>query len=1183
MPPSSNRGMDVNGHQGQAQGQGQSDRRGPVVDADEAERICAEFEQAWRSGTRPRMEDWLDRAASEEKRLLLKDLLEIELHARQQQGDLPVIEDYAQRFPEDQELIAAIFAKHVRQRLGDYEILREIGHGGMGVVYQAQHRLLNQIVALKVLPEPALGDRQAVRRFQREMLSVGSLNHQNIIRALNAGAERDVHYLVMEYVDGWDFRELVAQQGRLAPGAACELIRQAAVGLQYIHEHDMVHRDIKPANLMLARDGTVKVLDLGLARLETRHRSRGLTHPGSPMGTVDYMAPEQWADSSAVDIRADIYSLGCTLFFLLAGQPPDAMNAGETPSRRRMSKQQTHPPVAALRPDCPPDVDKILALMLAEEPDERFDTPGEVADALSVLADARQVAVLVSASHQDTNAGGRAFALGRVAEVATHAEAARPISPGRFGGRASRAAQRRPGWGLEIVGGAAILLLALAVWLALRVHGGATAAPAASAGATVADAQAMAAELCSLPGLNGRWWFDEMPWLIPSVRESLTLVMTADTSRPEEKDGFQDAHWLWNPNTRAVQDRLVDLVLPARDKLTSAQSALVAELLAVSQQDFGDEQLAARLGDALARFVPAIDASGKWSAADLHTRAVVQHKIVTINHDRSLAEAAAKSYDAALAAYGSQGEIACALRARCLVDSGQLYALVFQDYAAARRRFREARALPAVPLLLRADAWLNEGIASAAVNRNTADKYAEAGYALTQAEQLLQDAEPGRLNHPLLAHVHERFAWILMDQWNVRKANQEFQEARNIRFDNYWKSKNDFAQIFVFHNDHGQAMAERYCGDERMARAQYELVIGEIEKALAKANAQSDRPGWQRFRRDLRERWSNSCERRADCELYGGAASGAGVDLKEAARLYAVARDQADDPAVRIAMSCKRSLVLALAGQAAEAQQELRQTAVTQQVVIGVQEERVRLLRKLAEATLLLKSTEPAAGLTAVRAFLKEFDLDPNYPDRHRRETQELQLLAAELLIATELQQKDHEPAVADLTFLDRLIAAFPYREQMLPYLRRYYDLAIEAAAASDPERAAGYVLASRDERPVSQATLLLFHFTSRRGLAIVRPGNAAAVGYPLAFGREAIQQAAAGGRSLTLPAELVESVLRDRNAGHKVVPFWSDARCWAKADSALSRHDWPFGSQLDLDPPREHTAGAASPDRRGS
>jgi len=1162
----------VNGHQGQ------SDRSGPIFAAGEADRICAEFEQAWRSGAGPRIEDWLDRLAPAGRRALLQDLLAIELHARQQQGDLPVVEEYARRFPENLELVAAIIEKHVRRRLGDYEILREIGHGGMGVVYQAQHRLLNQIVALKVLPEPALGDRQAVRRFQREMLSVGSLNHPNIIRALNAGEARNVHYLVMEYVDGWDFGELVALHGRLAPGAACELIGQAAIGLQYIHEHDMVHRDIKPANLMLARDGTVKILDLGLARLDPRHRSRELTHPGFAMGTVDYMAPEQWVDSSAVDIRADIYSLGCTLFFLLTGQTPDAMKAGDTRSRRRMGRQQTHPSVAALRGDCPPDVDQILELMLAEEPDERFDTPGEVAGALRALADARQVAALVSAGRQNPAAGRGAVAAGPIAKAATHPRAAKQTSYDGFGARIVRGAKRRPGWSWEVVGGAAILLVVLAVWLTLRFHGGTPSTPAQLAVTMPGDPQSMSAELCSLPGLNGRWWFDEMPWLIPSVRESLAGdVALAGVPRAEDQGGFQDAHWLWNPNIRAVRDRLVDLVVPARDKLTPAESALVAELLAVSRQDFGDEQLAARLGGALARFVQTIDASGKWSAADLHTRAVVQHKIATITNDRSLAEAAAKSYGAALAAYASRDQTVCPLRARCLVDSGQLHALVLQDYAESRRCFREARSLPAVPLLLQAEAWLNEGIASAAVNPNTADKYAEAGFALTQAQQLLQDAEPGRLNHPLLAHVHERYAWILMDQWNVRKASQEFKEARNIRFDNYWKSQNDFAQIFVFHNDHGQAMAERYSGDARIARAQYDLVIGEIEKALAKVDAESDHSGRLRFRRDLRERWSNSCERRADCELYGGAASGAAVDLKEAARLYAVARDQADDPAVRIAMSCKRSLVLALAGQIAEAQQELGQTTVAQQVVIGVQEERVRLLRKLAEATLLLKTTGAAAGLAAVRAFLKEFDLDPNYPDRHRRETQELQLLAAELLVAAQLQRGLREEAVADLVWLDRLIAAFPYREQMLPYLRRYYDLAVEAVAAGDPERAAGYILASRDQRPVSEATLLLFHFTSGRGLAILRPGNGAAVCYPLAFGREDIRQAADGGPPVTLPQELVESVLRDRDGGRKVVAFWSDAPCWTKAEQAILEQHWPFGNQLDLDQPPQHTAEGVS------
>ena len=376
----------------------------PLSDVEQAELACAEFERGWRAGTGPRIEEWLDRVPAEERSLLFCELLEIELHARQQRGDLPEEEDYAKRFPEYQEVVAALFAKWVRKRLGDYDILREIGHGGMGVVYQAQHRLLNQIVAIKVLPESSLGDRQAVRRFQREMLSIGRLNHPNIIRALNAGQDRGVHYLVMEFGDGLDFRELVGQSGWLSPGAACELIRQAAVGLQHIHEHGLVHRDIKPANLMLARDASVKILDLGLARLETRQMSRDLTHPGMAMGTVDYMAPEQWVDSSAVDIRADIYSLGCTLYFLLTGQPPNVMAMRESPAARRSGRPPTHPSVASLRRDCPQDLDKILELMLAEEPDERFDTPGEVADAIGVFADPGEVVPLASECRRDAGA-----------------------------------------------------------------------------------------------------------------------------------------------------------------------------------------------------------------------------------------------------------------------------------------------------------------------------------------------------------------------------------------------------------------------------------------------------------------------------------------------------------------------------------------------------------------------------------------------------------------------------------------------------------------------------------------------------------------------------------------------------------------------------------------------------------
>jgi hypothetical protein len=1140
----------------------QSDDEVPLSDVEQAELACTEFALGWQAGTGPRIEDWLVRVPADQRGLLFGELLEIELHARQQRGDLPEEEDYARRFPEHHELVAALFAKWVRKRLGDYEILREIGHGGMGVVYQAQHRLLDQVVAIKVLPESSLGDRQAVRRFQREMLSIGRLNHPNIIRALNAGQDRGVHYLVMEYGDGPDFRELVGQYGRLSPGAACELIRQAAVGLQHIHEHSLVHRDIKPANLMLSRDASVKILDLGLARLETRQMSRDLTRPGVAMGTVDYMAPEQWVDSSAVDIRADIYSLGCTLYFLLTGQPPNAMAMKESPLPFRSVRLPTHPSVASLRRDCPQDLDKILELMLAEEPDERFDTPGEVADAIGVFADPAELIPLAAEGRREALTDKDKAAAGPTAAPTTRSGR---LALGGIGSRLTKTHGDRLGWSYEAIGGVAILLAVLAMWLGVRFLDRGAVAPSVTPQAGGESFTAVAAELAALPGLNGRWWFDETPWLIPSVREHLAggEDLQAAAADGSNGDRFRDARWVWEPNIRAVQESLVDLVRASLEKLSPAQSASVADLLTLSGEDLGDEPLAERLRNALERFEQGHEAGKTWSAADLHSRAVLQHKIAMISNDLELAKKAAESYEAALAAYAPQGPVAVALRARCLVDGGQLHALLFKDYPEARRRFREARSLPGISVLLQAEAWLNEGIASAAANPNAADKYAEAGAALTQAQQLIQDAGPALANHPLLAHVHERYAWILMDQWNVSKASQEFQEARNIRFDNYWKSKNEFAQIFVFHNDHGQAMAERYCGDERIARAKYDLVIGAVEKALAQTEPQPDQPGWQRLRRDLRERWSNSCERRADCELYGGAASNAAVDLQEAARLYAIARDQADDPAARIAMCCKRSIILALDGQTAEARQELGQTRVAQQVVIGVQEERVRLLRKLAEATLLVKAPEPEAGVTALRAFLKAFDLDANYPDRHRRETQELQLFAAELLIATQRNQPFDAAAVADLSFLDRLIAAFPYRDQMLPYLRRYYDLAIEVVAQSDPQRAAGYVLAARDQRPAAEATMLLFHFGAARGRAIVYRADKAAW-FPLDFGRAGVKQAAAGGPPLALPPELIELVSADKAAGRDVVVYWTDSRCWSKAESALRKIDWPFGSQLD-------------------
>ena len=272
-------------------------------------------------------------------------------------------------------------------RMGNYEILGRLGAGGMGTVFKARHRRMKRVVALKVLSRQAAGSEKFVGRFQREVEAIARLSHPNIVMAFDADEGEAGPFLVMEFVNGRDLASEVETGGPLPAAAAVDRILQAARGLEYAHAQGIVHRDIKPGNLLRDADGVVKVADLGLARLSDTEGGPGgstsLTQAGTVFGTVDYMSPEQAVDSGDVDQRADIYSLGCTLYFLLTGLPP--YQGGTVMAVMLKHRDAPIPCLCAARPDLPAELDAVFRRMVAKTPADRYPTMAELAAALEQL------------------------------------------------------------------------------------------------------------------------------------------------------------------------------------------------------------------------------------------------------------------------------------------------------------------------------------------------------------------------------------------------------------------------------------------------------------------------------------------------------------------------------------------------------------------------------------------------------------------------------------------------------------------------------------------------------------------------------------------------------------------------------------------------------------------------------
>lgn len=255
--------------------------------------------------------------------------------------------------------------------LGKFKLLGHLGTGGMSSVYLAQHNLSQQTRAIKVLPRKRVTDKSYLDRFYREGQAAAALNHPNVVRIYDICSEADTHFMVMEHVKGADLYDIVKDGGPMKAEVAAQYIMQACQGLKHAHEKGMVHRDIKPANLLRTDDGVIKILDLGLALFQQEdEESLTVLHNEKVMGTADYLSPEQAVNSHNVDHRADIYSLGCTLYFLLTGKPP--FSQGSLAQRIAMHQTQDPKSLLEVRPDLPPELVAICEKMMRKSPDDRY-------------------------------------------------------------------------------------------------------------------------------------------------------------------------------------------------------------------------------------------------------------------------------------------------------------------------------------------------------------------------------------------------------------------------------------------------------------------------------------------------------------------------------------------------------------------------------------------------------------------------------------------------------------------------------------------------------------------------------------------------------------------------------------------------------------------------------------------
>jgi len=752
----------------------------------------------------------------------------------------------------------------IGRQLGEYVIRRVIGRGGMGSVYEAFHVHLQKVVAIKVLASHLLDDPRAVERFRREMRTIGRINSPYIVQALDARLTGDVHYLVMEFVDGLDADELVRRLHGIPVEDACEIVRHAALGLQDAHQHELVHRDIKPKNIAVASSGKVKILDLGLALCKSEVMGSGRLTANAAIGSYQYMAPEQFDDSHDVDIRADLYSLGCTLYHLLTGNPPFSGSRYRTlTSLMEAHRSATPPPVTQFNGMVRPELVEVLQRLLAKSPDERLQTPGELAEMMRPFVEGANLAGLVAMARESDEEEPQADIATAGASPATKPERSKARPSGRTPiplrshetmeatvGLEERL-PRKQRWKL-------LLGFSIAASLVVGLLAGSFGRFQIKTQLESSQLEELAHYTQLMPGLNGSWWLEETPWLLPPVRAAAAEEMSPNSSGfkipltgridpPDELlSNIESARE--NAKVQDLQYSLNDLF----ERLVRQSIPAIKDSFLYIQPTDPEVMDESRLREKMTRISEWYDGSSNVpTPLALHVKALALHKQGKVDEAESCYKEALKRYEEMVPSP--------LLEALCSADYGELL-YVMSRYDDSALRFRAA-ATQVQDIENEHPEFVVYTLGREADSlRKANDSAVQARQSLSHASKV---AEKLPEEHPLRAYLDERSAWLALDDWHVADAITLFESAI-ARRQRSMEQENRRAPFFIFFDKQAVAVAERLRGNPGRSKELLEDLVKTLTTAMSEKNSSPKQ------RSEMRGRYINTQERLADILLYAG-------------------------------------------------------------------------------------------------------------------------------------------------------------------------------------------------------------------------------------------------------------------------------------------------------------------------